>query len=410
VDTARGPPGPPPAPAAPLGGKEETSGGSPYASTMVRAGALLVDDTVWFVGALIALAIPPAVAGDNFYDDHETLAGLFVIAVASLWFNYFLVCEWRWGRTLGKQAMGIRVLADDGGPVSFGAASIRNLMRLVDFFLFLIGPILIAASRRHQRLGDRLAHTVVVRKGRVPEPVEAPPAVEAAAEPRRALPWVTWGPRTAVLGLLGGLALAAIVAPLLVLPFDPDLSSLGATLAAQALLTVALLGTAFHIARGEGAVDLRAAAGRLGWRRFRPSALALALGTLFVYFIAVAVYISLFGEPHQEDVGGDLGLDQGPLAAIAAVALIAGAAPIAEESFFRGFFFGGLRGRLPMWPAAVISGLVFGAVHAPEGPTAVVPLAMLGVALALLYERTGSLWPCIFAHCLNNSLALAVGT
>jgi membrane protease YdiL (CAAX protease family) len=136
----------------------------------------------------------------------------------------------------------------------------------------------------------------------------------------------------------------------------------------------------------------------------------LAIGTLFVYFIAVAIYISIFGEPHQQDVGSDLGLDQGPLAATAAVVLIAGAAPFAEESFFRGFFFGGLRSKLPTWSAALISGLVFGAVHAPEGPTAVVPLALLGIALALLYERTGSIWPCIFAHCLNNSLALAVGT
>ena len=122
----------------------------------------------------------------------------------------------------------------------------------------------------------------------------------------------------------------------------------------------------------------------------------------------MAVYIAIFGQPHQTDVGKQLGLHDGVLASIAAVTLIVGVAPVAEETFFRGFLFGGLRSKLPRWGAALISGLVFGGVHAPEGPTAVVPLAMLGFVLAYLYEETGSLWPCMFAHTVNNSLALAV--
>ena len=51
---------------------------------------------------------------------------------------------------------------------------------------------------------------------------------------------------------------------------------------------------------------------------------------------------------------------------------------------------------------------MFGTVHAPTGPTAVIPLAILGTGLALLYERTGSIWPGIIAHAINNSLALLV--
>ena len=60
------------------------------------------------------------------------------------------------------------------------------------------------------------------------------------------------------------------------------------------------------------------------------------------------------------------------------------------------------------WPALLIAGLVFGMIHAPTGITTVIPLAVLGGALAWLYERTGSLWPCVFAHTINNGLALAV--
>ncbi|MGZ5307850.1 MAG: CPBP family glutamic-type intramembrane protease [Solirubrobacterales bacterium] len=375
-----------------------------------RSVAIVIDNTVWFFAVVLLLGnLPTALTED------ATFAIVSFFVVVSLWFNYFTFCEWRWGKTLGKHVMGMKVVSTDGGEIGFGPASIRGLLRLVDFWL--IGEIMIASSERKQRLGDKLADTVVIRtRGEHPVAAPAPPIPateakqEARARRREGLPWVTWNARQAVLGMLVGLLLAAIVAPLLVIPFDTDLSSLGATLAAQALLTVALLGTAFYIARGEGDVDLRAAAPRLGLRRFKPSALALALGTLFAYFVAVAIYVAIFGEPHQDDVGADLGLDQGPFAAAGAIFLIALVAPLAEESFFRGFFFAGLRTRLPKIAAAVVSGLVFGAVHAPEGPSTVVPLALLGIALALLYERTGSLWPCVFAHCVNNSLALAIAT
>ncbi len=88
--------------------------------------------------------------------------------------------------------------------------------------------------------------------------------------------------------------------------------------------------------------------------------------------------------------------------------MIAGVAPITEELFFRGFVFAGLRSRWSLWPAAIVSGLVFGLVHAPTGITAVIPLAVLGIALCWLYDRTGSLWPPVIAHVINNSLALVV--
>ena len=88
--------------------------------------------------------------------------------------------------------------------------------------------------------------------------------------------------------------------------------------------------------------------------------------------------------------------------------LIVGLAALSEEMFFRGFVFSGLRSRMSVWPAAVISGLVFGLVHAPTGITTVIPLAVFGVALAWLYDRTGSLWPSVTAHAINNGLALAI--
>ena len=68
--------------------------------------------------------------------------------------------------------------------------------------------------------------------------------------------------------------------------------------------------------------------------------------------------------------------------------------------------FGGLRERLPRLAAALISGLIFGGLHATTGLSAVPVLVAFGFILALLYEKTGSIVPGILLHMLNNSVAL----
>jgi membrane protease YdiL (CAAX protease family) len=220
-----------------------------------------------------------------------------------------------------------------------------------------------------------------------------------------------WTPRQTWLGILAGLLLA-FVGPLIVVgPFDPDFSSLGATLLAQALLTIALLGTAIYVARGTVStwrqIDVAAALRALGWRRFKWTDLLLAVGALFSYYLVAAVYVVIFGAPHQDDIGDQLGLNRGPVLAGIAIFLICVVAPMAEETFFRGMAFAGLRGRFKRLPAALLSGGIFGAVHLPSGPSAVVPLAIFGTVLALLFEETDSIVPGVFAHVINNSIAIA---
>lgn len=53
----------------------------------------------------------------------------------------------------------------DGTPCDFGAALVRNLLRIIDSqpFIYIVGIILIAATDKHQRLGDMLAKTIVVK-------------------------------------------------------------------------------------------------------------------------------------------------------------------------------------------------------------------------------------------------------
>ena len=226
---------------------------------------------------------------------------------------------------------------------------------------------------------------------------------------RGRLPDIPWSAADAGWGTLGGLILGGLIAPALILPFDPTLETDAGLLAAQALLGISLLGVAIGAASGWTFKSLREALSRLGLRRFAPSALGWMVLAMVAYYIAAGLFASLVVEPEQDDIADELGTcDPHVLVAVVAVGLIAILAPLSEELFFRGFVFSGIRSRFSFWPAALIAGLVFGMIHAPTGILTVIPLGVLGVALCWLYEKTGSLWPCVIAHAINNCVALAV--
>jgi CAAX protease family protein len=155
----------------------------------------------------------------------------------------------------------------------------------------------------------------------------------------------------------------------------------------------------FAIAAGRGAT-VREAASRLGLRRFRPSSAKWMLAAIGAYLLFAIAYTAIFGQPKQKDIAEDFG------ALPVQVLLIAIAAPISEEVCFRGMLFGGLRERWPRVVAALLSGLIFGGLHALTGLSAVPVLIAFGFILALLYEKTGSIVPGILLHMLNNSITL----
>lgn len=75
---------------------------------------------------------------------------------------YFAICEGLHGATLGKRLLGIRVVAEDGGPCSLKAALVRSLGYLLDgIACFVPGIYFMMRSPLRQRIGDRAAHTVV---------------------------------------------------------------------------------------------------------------------------------------------------------------------------------------------------------------------------------------------------------
>lgn len=142
---------------------------------------------------------------------------------------------------------------------------------------------------------------------------------------------------------------------------------------------------------------------RLGFVSFSPlKALAWCGIGISAYFAFAILYSALIGQPEQEEIAEKFG------SLTAQVLLIVLAAPLAEEICFRGFLFGGLRKRLPMIPAALAGGLFFGLLHFTTGWSAVPVLIFLGAMFAVVYEKTGSLWPPILLHAVNNGIALAV--
>ncbi|MCC2671167.1 MAG: hypothetical protein K0Q72_3638 [Armatimonadetes bacterium] len=92
---------------------------------------------------------------------------------------------------------------------------------------------------------------------------------------------------------------------------------------------------------------------------------------------------------------------RGQPVAVASMILIIGIiGPIAEEVFFRGFAHQALKRRLGLIPAVILSSLFFALIHG--NPIALFPIFVIGVALAVIYERTGSLAAPIALHCTNN--------
>ncbi|WP_367176713.1 RDD family protein [Haloarcula rubripromontorii] len=82
-------------------------------------------------------------------------------------FGYYIYLEGTYGQTIGKMALDIVVVTEDGDPIEYGPAAIRTVLRIVDALpaFYLIGIVAVLVTDRKQRLGDIVADTVVVRAG-----------------------------------------------------------------------------------------------------------------------------------------------------------------------------------------------------------------------------------------------------
>jgi len=242
-----------------------------------------------------------------------------------------------------------------------------------------------------------------------PHPGAPPPLPERPEELGPPAPrWPAW---TAPVALVAGFAVAifgylviGIVAGVFGADFDDPPA--GVKISATVVQDAALIASALVFAR----LVARPRAWQFGLRRTR---LWPAVGWLLLAWLGFIVFSGIWVEAldlqRNDDLPDDLGADESTVALIAVALLVTVVAPIAEEFFFRGYFFSALRSWRGPWVAAVLTGLTFGAIHFGSAPAGyVVPLAIFGFALCLLYWRTRSLYPCIVLHAFNNSLAFGV--
>jgi len=145
----------------------------------VRAVGALIDIGIVVVGYLIGLMLWAA-AFTQF--DGALSAAILVIFTVLTMVGYPVIIETATrGRSVGKMAMGLRVVSDDGGPERFRQALFRSLAGFVEIWMFLGGPAVICslASAKGKRIGDVFAGTVVIseRGPKLAPPPVMPPAL-----------------------------------------------------------------------------------------------------------------------------------------------------------------------------------------------------------------------------------------
>jgi uncharacterized RDD family membrane protein YckC len=136
---------------------------------------------VFLLGVLVYVAFMGNSAGIEHDSGAKAGSGLILVALFAAQWVWFVAWEATRGQSPGKRLTGLRVLAENGRPIGWRAAALRNLLRAADALPtgYLVGLASMFLSSRFQRLGDLVAGTIVVVPARAgaASPIElSPPA------------------------------------------------------------------------------------------------------------------------------------------------------------------------------------------------------------------------------------------
>lgn len=223
------------------------------------------------------------------------------------------------------------------------------------------------------------------------------PELPQAARPA----WPAWMAPVALFAALGALFFLLPALPIILFGLFSE------TLEALSLLILILIQDAAFMGAAIlfASIRVRPAAWHFGVRptRLWPTVGWAVLGFAVLTGLEVG-WLELFDVDEVE--GEDLGEGNLLAAFMVAVAAIV-VAPVSEEFFFRAFFYRALRTRLRVWSASLIDGVVFASVHLQylAEPLILPVIAVVGVGLCLVYERTGSIFAVIAIHAAFNTVA-----
>jgi len=144
----------------------------PIKASPFRFVAILIDTIIIaIIGGILSVPFNALAVITNSASGTVTLSlasavgGLVSLAIFVL---YFTLLEGHYGQTVGKMAVKIKVVREtDGAPIDYSEAAVRTILRFLDLIPYIIpyllGAILMWSSEEKQRLGDRVAHTVVIK-------------------------------------------------------------------------------------------------------------------------------------------------------------------------------------------------------------------------------------------------------
>lgn len=131
-----------------------------------RIGAQLIDTVIMAFLLFITTSVMGgmgAAVGDS-AGTALTSIGLLLGFIVAIGYAFLLEGLWD-GQTVGKKVLGIKVVKEDGAECTLGASFLRNLLRVIDgLFYYAVGFLVMAISDKRQRIGDRIAGTVVARE------------------------------------------------------------------------------------------------------------------------------------------------------------------------------------------------------------------------------------------------------
>src|SRR6185436_17591770 len=125
--------------------------------------------------------------GDQLTNAPKWVKAVMIVVVFLIISSYFVFFEWLWnGQTPGKRLLKLRVIREDGRPITFWEAAVRNLLRSFDMMpapFYSIGLISVFISLSDQRVGDMVAGTVVVREREAEAPAFAQVFASTVSDP-----------------------------------------------------------------------------------------------------------------------------------------------------------------------------------------------------------------------------------
>ncbi len=229
-----------------------------------------------------------------------------------------------------------------------------------------------------------------------------PPELPEAARPR----WPAGFGFAAMAAGTGAVLLASF--PLLPVALS---STVEGGLGALALLLLIVVQDAGYMGAAVGFAHLRGGRPRAWHFGLRATpvkrTLAITVAALALILAFELGFIELVGIDDSDT--DELGTDEGFVPALAFSLAAIVVAPVAEEFFFRGFFYRALRNRLRVWSACLITSLVFASLHLQYlgEPWVFLIIGVFAVGCCLVYEATGNLFTVIAIHAIFNTLATA---